>query len=306
MADQEKIIRLMNVRHLAGVVSLVFILASLVSLATQGLNLGLDFTGGTLIEVEFDEAVPLPALREKLDAEGYKNAVVVNFGSERDVLIRLATGYSDQVGEQVLEALRSEGRGVELRRVEFVGPQVGGELRDQGGLALLTALTMILIYIALRFQLKFGAGAVAALVHDVIITIGAFSLFSWEFDLTVLAAVLAVIGYSLNDTIVVYDRIRENFRKLRKRDSLEVLDISLTQTLERTLVTGGTTLLVLLALLIFGGEMIFGFALALTVGIIVGTYSSIYVAAYVLTLLNVSREDLMVPVKEGAELDDMP
>ena len=306
MADQEKIIRFMNVRHLAGVVSLIFILASLVSLATQGLNLGLDFTGGTLIEVEFDEAVPLPELRKKLDSEGYKNAVVVNFGSERDVLIRLATGYSDQVGEQVLAALRTEGRGVELRRVEFVGPQVGGELRDQGGLALLTALTMILIYIALRFQLKFGAGAVAALIHDVIITIGAFSLFSWEFDLTVLAAVLAVIGYSLNDTIVVYDRIRENFRKLRKRDALEVLDISLTQTLERTLVTGGTTLLVLLALLIFGGEMIFGFALALTVGIIVGTYSSIYVAAYVLTLLNVSREDLMVPVKEGAELDDMP
>ena len=306
MADQEKIIRFMNVRHLAGVVSLIFILASLVSLATQGLNLGLDFTGGTLIEVEFDEAVPLPELRKKLDSEGYKNAVVVNFGSERDVLIRLATGYSDQVGEQVLAALRTEGRGVELRRVEFVGPQVGGELRDQGGLALLTALTMILIYIALRFQLKFGAGAVAALIHDVIITIGAFSLFSWEFDLTVLAAVLAVIGYSLNDTIVVYDRIRENFRKLRKRDALEVLDISLTQTLERTLVTGGTTLLVLLALLIFGGEMIFGFALASTVGIIVGTYSSIYVAAYVLTLLNVSREDLMVPVKEGAELDDMP
>jgi preprotein translocase subunit SecF len=306
MSITDKPIDFMSVRKAAAVLSLLVVLGSVVSLALQGLNFGLDFTGGTLIEVGFREAVPLDQVRKDLASNNYPNAVVVNFGSERDVLIRLGAGYTDTVGEEVIAALRGGDRQVELRRVEFVGPQVGGELRDQGGLALLTALFFVLIYIAMRFQLKFGAGAVVALIHDVILTLGAFSLLQWDFDLTVLAALLAVIGYSLNDTIVVFDRVRENFRKIRKTIPVKIINISLTQTLSRTLVTSGTTLMVLLALLIFGGEQMAGFAQALILGVFVGTYSSIYVATNMLMLLKVSREDLMLPVREGAEVDSQP
>jgi preprotein translocase subunit SecF len=222
------------------------------------------------------------------------------------VLVRLPDGYSDAQGTQMLEVLReAAGVDIELRRIEFVGPQVGDELREQGGLAMLLALGLVMLYIAFRFQFKFAVGAVMALIHDVIITLGFFSLFGLEFDLTVLAALLAVIGYSLNDTIVVSDRIRENFRKLRRADATEVINISLTETLGRTLVTSLTTLLVLIALALFGGEMIQGFAVALIVGVAIGTYSSIYVASNVLISLGVSKEDLLIPVKEGAEQDDM-
>ena len=306
MKKTTAVINFMAIRRIAGAVSLVLVLASMISLAVQGLNFGLDFTGGTLIEVGFDNAVALDEVRESLEANAYDNAIVVNYGSDRDILIRLGVGYTDTVGSEVVLALQRDNRRVDLRRVEFVGPQVGGELRDQGGLALLTALLFVLIYIAVRFQLKFGAGAVVALIHDVSLTLGAFSILRLDFDLTVLAALLAVIGYSLNDTIVVFDRIRENFRKIRKGAPTEIVNVSLTQTLERTLVTSGTTLLVLSSLLYFGGEQLRGFAQALIVGVFVGTYSSIYIAANVLLSLNVSREDLMLPVKEGAESDGMP
>ena len=221
-------------------------------------------------------------------------------------MIRLPKGYSDQQGAELLATLQDTFAGsVELRRIEFVGPQVGDELRDQGGLAMLLALGLVMLYVAFRFQLKFAFGAVVALVHDVIITLGFFSIMGMEFDLTVLAALLAVIGYSLNDTIVVSDRIRENFRKLRRVDSAEIINISLTETLGRTMVTSLTTLLVVTALALFGGEMIFGFAIALIVGVTVGTYSSIYVASVTALALGVTKEDLMIPVKEGADQDEL-
>jgi preprotein translocase subunit SecF len=265
----------------------------------------LDFTGGTLIEVEYSQPEPLENIRNTIATAGYANAVVVQFGSETDILVRLSQGYSDTLGNEVVGVLKQDFNGeIDLRRIEFVGPQVGDELKEQGGLAMLMALGMVLIYVAMRFQFKFAIGAVAALAHDVIITLGVFSFLHIDFDLTVLAAVLAVIGYSLNDTIVVSDRVRENFRKLRKSSALEVINISLTETLGRTLVTSLTTLFVLFALFVFGGEMIHGFSIALLVGVTIGTYSSIYVAANVLLLMAISKEDLIVPEKEGAEFDD--
>jgi preprotein translocase subunit SecF len=270
------------------------------------LNWGLDFTGGTLVEVHYSESADLNAVRATLQNEGYAGAVVVSFGTDRDVLIRLPQGYSDKQGAELLTRLQQAYSGtVELRRIEFVGPQVGEELREQGGLAMLLALGLVMLYIAFRFQFKFALGAVVALVHDVLLTLGFFSITGMEFDLTVLAALLAVIGYSLNDTIVVSDRIRENFRKLRRAESVEVINISLTETLGRTLVTSLTTLLVLISLALFGGEMINGFAIALIVGVVIGTYSSIYVAANTLLVLGVSKEDLMIPVKEGSEQEDL-
>jgi preprotein translocase subunit SecF len=230
----------------------------------------------------------------------------MSFGSDQDVLIRLPQGYSDAEGTALLSLLQETFVGdVELRRMEFVGPQVGDELREQGGLAMLLAIGLVTLYVAFRFQLKFALGAVAALLHDVIITLGFFSLTGMEFNLTVLAAILAVVGYSINDTIVVFDRIRENFRKLRRAGPVEVVDISISETLARTLVTSGTTLMVVLALAIFGGEMIFGFAVALIVGILIGTYSSIYVASAWTLMMGVTKEDLMLPIKEGAEQDDL-
>ncbi len=301
-----KVINFMGRRRMAALFSVILILVSLGSLATRQLNWGLDFTGGTLVEVHYSESADLNAIRGILDSSGYSGAIVVSFGTDRDVLIRLPKGYSDKEGAELLTTLQQSFAGsVELRRIEFVGPQVGDELREQGGLAMLLALGLVMLYIAFRFQFKFAVGAVVALVHDVIITLGFFSLSGMEFDLTVLAALLAVIGYSLNDTIVVSDRIRENFRKIRRAEPVEVINISLTETLGRTLVTSLTTLLVLAALALFGGEMINGFAIALIVGVAVGTYSSIYVAANTLLLMGVSKEDLMIPVKEGGDQEDL-
>ena len=301
-----KVINFMGRRRLAALFSVILILVSLGSLATRQLNWGLDFTGGTLVEVHYSESADLNAIRGILDSSGYSGAIVVSFGTDRDVLIRLPKGYSDKEGAALLTTLQQAFAGsVELRRIEFVGPQVGDELREQGGLAMLLALGLVMLYIAFRFQFKFAVGAVVALVHDVIITLGFFSLSGMECDLTVLAALLAVIGYSLNDTIVVSDRIRENFRKIRRAEPIEVINISLTETLGRTLVTSLTTLLVLAALALFGGEMINGFAIALIVGVAVGTYSSIYVAANALLLMGVSKEDLMIPVKEGGDQEDL-
>ncbi|HCS26918.1 MAG TPA: protein translocase subunit SecF [Spongiibacteraceae bacterium] len=303
----DKIINFMGLRKIAAALSIAFVVLSIGSLAVKGLNFGLDFTGGTLVEVVYEEAQSLDSVRSALSDAGYEQAIVVNFGADTDVLVRLPQGLSPELGEQILRVLeQSAGSAVELRRIEFVGPQVGEQLREQGGLAILMALVVVLIYISMRFQLKFAFGAVVALAHDVIIVLGIFSLFNFDFDLTVLGALLAVIGYSLNDTIVVSDRIRENFRKLRKQASIDVINISLTETLARTLVTSLTTLLVLLALLFAGGEMINGFAKALTIGVVVGTYSSIYVAANFMLLLKLTKEDLMIPEKEGEAIDDLP
>lgn len=298
----------MGKRKIAAFFSIALLLVSIGSIALKGLNLGLDFTGGTLIEVEYEKAPNLEDVRLQLLNSGYEDVVVQNFGASTDVLVRLAESYNDKVGLEVVSSLRSSGDAVSLKRAEFVGAQVGEELREQGGLGLLLALGLVMIYVALRFQFKFSVGAVAALIHDVIIVVGVFSVLGWDFDLTVLAALLAVIGYSLNDTIVVADRIRENFRLLRKIEPLEVINISLTQTLSRTLVTSLTTILVLLALYFVGGEMINGFAKALLVGVFIGTYSSIYVASNILLLMGITKEDLIAPVveKEGEEFDEMP
>jgi preprotein translocase subunit SecF len=302
-----KTINFMGQRKLASVFSAVLLLVAIGSLSINQLNWGLDFTGGTLVEVHYSDTVPLDGVRRTLEEGGFARAIVVSFGSDRDVMIRLPKGYSDKDGARLLEQLQQAWTGdVELRRIEFVGPQVGDELREQGGLAMLLALGLVMLYVAFRFQFKFSVGAVVALAHDVLITLGFFSLLAIDFDLTVLAALLAVIGYSLNDTIVVSDRIRENFRKIRKALPIEVINVSLTETLGRTLVTSLTTLLVLVSLAVFGGDMIHGFAVALIVGVLVGTYSSIYVAANTLLLLGISKEDLMIPVKEGADLDQMP
>lgn len=387
MAQAKKIINFMGQRFIAAAISALLIIASIGSLAVNGLQFGLDFTGGTQLEFGFEQPVDLNKVREVLDQQSLKNPSVVFFGPETDILIRIQGSLNEiavqqvessllaafgnehpvtqarvginsdqyaakliiegmasldgktqdvfpldkfgevttQAGEggtlevmlknnldevisaSVLNALQTElGQNAELRRSEFVGPHIGEELRDDGGLGLLFALAVVMVYVALRFQYKFSVGAVAALAHDVVLVLGFFSVFKMDFDLTVLAAVLAVIGYSLNDTIVVSDRIRENFRKVRKGTSEEVINISLSQTLGRTLVTSLTTLLVLVALFVFGGELIHGFATALIVGVSVGTYSSIYVAANVLLSMNISKEDLMMPEKEGAEMDELP
>ncbi|WP_369857532.1 protein translocase subunit SecF [Candidatus Thalassolituus haligoni] len=285
----------------------LLLLVSIGSLAVQGLNLGLDFTGGTLLEVQYATPQPLDDISAALENAGYKDVTVQNFGSETDILVRMSEAFRDSLGNEVLTVLQAaaEGNPLTLMRSEFVGANVGEELRDQGGLALLLALAVVMIYVAARFQFKFSVGAVVALFHDVVIILGLFSLFQWEFDLTVLAAVLAVIGYSLNDTIVVADRIRENFRILRRSDPIGIMNESLNQTLDRTLMTSITTALVLLALLVVGGELIHNFALALMIGVVVGTYSSIYVAANILLLMNLSREDLIPPETEE-EVDDRP
>ncbi len=307
MSDKKTVLDFMRWRKLAAAFSLLLIVGSILSLATKQLALGLDFTGGTQVEVYYADAVPLDAIRQTLATAGFDGAVVVQFGSERDILVRLSKSFSDEEGAQLVEILRqASGTEVTLRRLEFVGPQVGEELRDQGGLALLLSLGVVMLYVAVRFQFKFSVGAVVALAHDVIIVLGVFSFLQLDFDLTVMAALLAVIGYSLNDTIVVADRIRENFRKLRAGEPMQLINVSLTETLGRTLVTSLTTILVLLALFFFGGEMIHNFATALLIGVVVGTYSSIYVAANILLLMNISREDLVLPPKEDREVDAMP
>jgi len=297
----------MKYRKIAGIVSIIIFSISVLSLTFRGLSLGLDFSGGTLVEVSYETPVELESIRNTLIENGYEDSQVVNFGTNLDVLIKVADqNGNSSIGEAVYSLLNEKGFEGELKRVEFVGPQVGAELRDQGGLGMLVALFMILMYVAFRFQYKFALGAVTALGHDVVIILGLFSLFAWDFDLTVLAALLAVIGYSLNDTIVVSDRIRENFRTQREMQPKDMIDLSLNQTLGRTVVTSFTTLLVLFALFIFGGEMIKGFSLALILGVLVGTYSSIYVVANMLMSLTLTLEDLAIPEPEGADLNELP
>jgi preprotein translocase subunit SecF len=299
----KKIFKFMDYRHIASFFSIALMLIAIGSLAIKGLNFGLDFTGGTLVEVEYQQAADLNSLRAELNEAGFSGAVVQHFGSETDVMIRIQRSNSAKLGDEILAALRVKNSDVVLERIEFVGPQVGEELKEQGGLAMLLALAMIMVYVAVRFQLKFSLGAVAALAHDVLITLGVFSLLGLEFDLTVLAAILAVIGYSLNDTIVVSDRIRENFRLMRAGDPAEVINESLTQTFSRTIVTSLTTLLVLIVLFVFGGELIHGFSIALLIGVLIGTYSSIYVSANVLLLMHISKDDLIVHVKDDEEYE---
>jgi preprotein translocase subunit SecF len=300
----ESNIHFMGQRRVAMVISAILILGSILLLATRGLNFGIDFTGGTVIEVGYPEPVVLEHVREKLEEGGYGRAIVQYFGTSRDVLIRLAPREGENTAElssDVFRVLQSGAEGdVDLRRVEFVGPQIGEELREQGGLAMLYAMFGILIYVALRFEWRFSVGSVLALVHDVVITLGIFSLLQREFDLSVLAAILAVIGYSLNDTIVVYDRIRENFRRMRKENAESVMNKAVNQMLSRTIITSGTTLLVLLALFFLGGAVINNFALALIIGVVVGTYSSIYIAAALALTMGVDRS-VMLPVKKEGE-----
>ena len=298
-------INFMAGRQIAGLISVVAVLASIALLAINGLSFGLDFTGGSLVELEFVEAPALESVREILVNSGFPDAVVQAFGAPTDVVIRLAQDNAPKAGDDVIAALQAAGFQVELLRSEFVGSAVGEELREQGGLGLLLALGIVMLYVAFRFQFKFSVSAVVALIHDVLIVLGIFALFGLDFDLTVLAAVLAVIGYSLNDSIVVSDRIRENFRIMRTNDPLKVMNHSINQTLSRTLATSITTLLVLLALLFLGGELIHHFALALTLGVLVGTYSSIFVVTVVLLTMNISREDLII-ITADQEVDDRP
>ncbi len=296
----------MKPRKAAMLLSAALLLVSLGSLVAQGLNLGIDFTGGSIIEVGYEQPVELEPIREALESGGFADAIVQHFGSASEVLIRLVPDPEQdraELSSQVIVLLEAASESdIDVRRVDFVGPQVGEELTEDGGLAVLYALIAILVYVAFRFEYRFSLGAVAALVHDVLITLGVFSLFRLDFDLSVLAAILAVIGYSLNDTIVVFDRVRENFRKIRKKTTLEIVNTSVNQTISRTLITSFTTLLVLLSLFFLGGEVIHAFALALIIGVVVGTYSSIYVATTSALALGISRADLLLPEKEGEDL----
>ena len=302
----KKTIPFMAIRNLAFAITLILTVLGIAALAVKGLNFGLDFTGGTLIELQYEQPADLERIKRELGQAGYTDAVVQSFGATTDVLIRMA-GDDPQLGAKVGEALRTidPAARFEIKRVEFVGPQVGEELRDQGGLAMLLALGGILVYLAFRFQWKFGVGAIASLAHDAILTLGLLALLEVPFDLTVLAAVLAMIGYSLNDTIIIYDRIRENFRVLRKTSLVENIDISVTQTLLRTMATSFSTALALIALLVWGGDVLAGFAVALLIGVVVGTYSSVYIGATVLVWLKLTSEDLIPPASEEA-VDERP
>ncbi len=295
----------MALRRPAMILSAVLLLVSIASLATAKLNFGIDFTGGSVIEVGYQQPVELEPIRQALEDEGFDDVIVQHFGSASEVLIRLVPDPEQDKAElssQVIRLLQAANdTEIDVRRVDFVGPQVGEELTNDGGLAVVYALIAILIYVAFRFEYRFSLGAVAALVHDVLITLGVFSILQLDFDLSVLAAILAVIGYSLNDTIVVFDRVRENFRKIRKRTTIEVVNTSINQTISRTLMTSFTTLLVLLSLFFLGGEVIHAFATALIIGVVVGTYSSIYVATTTALALGISRTDLLLPEKEGED-----
>ncbi len=299
----------MGMRKVTSIVSASLIIFSISTLAYQGLNLGIDFTGGTLVEVGYPEAVNLDKLRQSFSDSEFNDVAIQYFGSAKEILIRVPPQQglnSADVSSKLLDLLSSNNFSAEMRRVEFVGPQVGEELREDGGLAMLYALLCIMVYVAFRFQMRFSVGAVTALAHDVIITLGFFSITRFNFDLTILAALLAVIGYSLNDTIVVFDRVRENFRKIRDKTATEVFNISLNQTLSRTLMTSFTTLLVLIALFLLGGEIIHGFSMALIFGVLIGTYSSIYIASPVTLTLGIKKEDLMPVKKEGVNLENQP
>ena len=299
----------MGMRKVTSIVSASLIIFSISTLSYQGLNLGIDFTGGTLVEVGYPEAVNLDKLRQSFSDSEFNDVAIQYFGSAKEILIRMPPQQglnSADVSSKLLDLLSSNNFSAEMRRVEFVGPQVGEELREDGGLAMLYALLCIMVYVAFRFQMRFSVGAVSALIHDVIITLGFFSITRFNFDLTILAALLAVIGYSLNDTIVVFDRVRENFRKIRDKTPVEVFNISLNQTLSRTLMTSFTTLLVLIALFLLGGEIIHGFSMALIFGVLIGTYSSIYIASPVTLTLGIKKEDLMPVKKEGVDLENQP
>ncbi|CRM21266.1 MULTISPECIES: protein translocase subunit SecF [Pseudomonas] len=300
-------INFMGVRNIAFGATVLLTVLALFSWFHKGLNYGLDFTGGTLIELTYEKPADVTVVRNELVKAGYHEAIVQNFGATTDLLVRMP-GEDPQLGHQVAEALQKVGgdNPASVKRVEFVGPQVGEELRDQGGLGMLMALAGIMIYLAFRFQWKFGVGAIVSLIHDVIVTVGILAYFQITFDLTVLAAVLAIIGYSLNDTIVVFDRVRENFRVLRKATLIENINISTTQTLLRTMATSISTLLAIAALMIFGGDNLWGFSLALFIGVLAGTYSSIYIANVVLIWLNLNSEDLIPPAATGKEVDDRP
>jgi preprotein translocase subunit SecF len=309
--SQKTNIDFMGKRNVALILSSIIIIAAIIILPVRGLNFGLDFTGGTLIEVAFPTAPDISEVRANLAAEGLDDAVVQTFGAATDIVVRVPpseTGESNaELSTRVLAALSQNAAGdVEMRRVEFVGPQVGEELTEQGILAVVYALIGIFLYVMFRFQWRFSVGAVVAVVHDILFSMGALSLMQIEFDLTVVAALLAVVGYSLNDTIVLFDRIRENFPRLGKKSSAEVINISVNETLSRTIMTSVTTLMVLASLFVFGGEIIHGFALTLIIGVVVGTYSSIYVASSSLLLLKVSKFDLLIIEKEGAQLDSHP
>jgi preprotein translocase subunit SecF len=296
-------------RKIALAISVILVAVSLVSLFTRGLEFGIDFTGGVLLEVGYAQPADLEGIRSHLAEAGFNEAQVQRFGRDTDVLVRLPPQpgtEADEIRVQLQEILSADGPGIELRRAGFVSAQVGSELAERGALAMVVALLMIFVYVMIRFQWKFSAGAVAALMHDAIVTLGFFSIFGLPFDLTVVAALLAVIGYSLNDTVVAFDRIRENFLSLRGVPSEEAMNISINEMLARTLITGLTTLLVLVALLMLGGESIAPFSIALIVGIIVGTYSSIYTASATALALDVSPQDLIEPVKDPSLIDDLP
>ncbi|MDR6177262.1 preprotein translocase subunit SecF [Pseudomonas sp. SORGH_AS 211] len=301
----KKTINFMGVRNIAFAITALLTVLALFSWFYKGLNFGLDFTGGTLIELRYEQPADLGKIRQELQGAGFGEAVVQSFGATTtDVLVRMP-GDNPQLGQQVTGALqKASTERFSLTRTEFVGPQVGEELRDQGGLGMLLALGGVLLYVAFRFQWKFAVGAIISLVHDVVVTLGLLSFFQITFDLTVLAAVLAIIGYSLNDTIVVFDRVRENFRVLRKASLIENINVSTTQTLLRTLATSISTLLAVAALLFFGGDNLFGFSLALFIGVLAGTYSSIYIANVVLIWLDLKSEDLIPP--QAKELDERP
>ena len=299
----------MSKRKIALATSLLLIILSIASLTSKGLNLGIDFTGGYLIEVGYPHDADIESIRNALANNNFRDAQVQNFGTSKDVLIRIAPS-SDinkaSISDTILNTLKQNSeQTIEMRRVEFVGPQVGAELRDQGGMAMLVALFFILVYVSLRFQFKSAVGAILALIHDVIITVGIFSFLQLDFDLSVLAAILAIIGYSLNDTVVVLDRIRETFRNVRKTNPGEIINLSINQTLSRTLMTSFTTLIVLFALFFIGGEVIHGFATALIIGVVIGTYSSVYVASSTLMAMNITKQDFLVQAKEEV-VDDLP
>ena len=300
-------INFMGVRNVAFGVTVLLTVLALFSMFHKGMNYGLDFTGGTLIELTYEKPADLTKVRNELVTAGFHDAVVQSFGATTDLLVRMP-GDDPLLGNKVAAALgqADTSNPAVIKRVEFVGPQVGEELRDQGGLGMLMALGGIMLYLAFRFQWKFAVGAIVSLVHDVIVTMGVLSWFQITFDLTVLAAVLAIIGYSLNDTIVVFDRVRENFRVLRKASLIDNINISTTQTLLRTMATSISTLLAIAALLIFGGDNLWGFSIALFVGVLAGTYSSIYIANVVLIWLNLNSEDLIPPAATGKEVDDRP
>ncbi|MAJ91427.1 MAG: protein translocase subunit SecF [Legionellales bacterium] len=299
----------MRMRVVTSIISALLLISSIASLSFQGLNLGIDFTGGTLVEVGYPETVNLDGVRRSLSNSEFSNTSVQYFGTANEILIRIPPQKglnSADISSNLLRLLSANDANAEMRRIEFVGPQVGDELKEDGGLAMLYALLCIMIYVAFRFQMRFSVGAVAALIHDVVITLGFFSITQFNFDLTILAALLAVIGYSLNDTIVVFDRVRENFRKIRDKTPVDVFNISLNQTLSRTLMTSFTTLLVLTALFFLGGEIIHGFSIALIFGVLIGTYSSIYIASPVTLALGIKKEDLMPVKKEGLDVENQP